>query len=553
MNRMQSASRLKPLLFWGWGYADERLTAEENGLIKGMAATLAHDGLVRTPAPELSDFELRRPRIVLPDALAANVSTSDYDRLVHTYGKSYADMLRMCLRYAPNVPDAVAFPKSEQDIVGLLDWAGDNAVAVIPFGGGTSVCGGVEADVGDDYQATLALDLQYLCNVLEIDRSSRAARIQGGAFGPEIETALRPESLTLRHYPQSFQFSTLGGWIATRSGGHFASVYTHIDDLVESTRTVTPRGIMETRRLPGSGAGPSPDRMIIGSEGTLGVITEAWMRLQDRPRFRASAAVRFDEFSNAVAAVRALSQSGLYPSNCRLLDTAEAQLNRLGDGSQSILLLGFESADHMLDAWMARALELTRDFGGEHENKDHDSPGTAGDWRQAFLRMPYYRNELTPLGIIADTFETAITWDKFEDLYHGVRKQLGAVIKEVTGMQAMLSCRFTHVYPDGPAPYFSFFALGTSNGDLASALAKWRAIKCAANDAVTEFGGTVTHHHAVGRDHRSGYEQQSPTLYREALAAAKFSLDPSGILNPGVLIDPAGKNVGITGATRHAR
>lgn len=549
MTEVQTGSRLKRLRFWGWGYADEHLSADENALLGGMAAALSREGFVRTAPPELTDFDLQPPRIALPDSISGYVSTSNYDRLVHTYGKSYADMLRMCLRDARNAPDAVAFPRSEGDIIDLLDWAGDNCVAVIPFGGGTSVCGGVEADVGGNYRATLSLDLQYLCKVLEIDRQSRAARIQGGAFGPEIEAALRPQSLTLRHFPQSFQFSTLGGWIATRAGGHFASVYTHIDDFVESTRSITPSGVLESRRVPGSGAGPSPDRMMMGSEGTLGIITEAWMRLQDRPVFRASAAVTFDDFEKAVEAVRALSQSGLFPSNCRLLDPAEAHLNRIGSGRESILVLGFESADHPVKAWMDRALELVGDFDGHDDgDAETDSSGASSNWRNAFLRMPYYRNELTPLGIIADTFETAVTWDRFPDLYTGVKERVGAAIERITGVPTVISCRFTHVYPDGPAPYFSFFALGTAEDDLASVLAKWREIKGVANDAVTALGGTVTHHHAVGRDHRSGYEQQSPALFREALAAAKLSLDPAGILNPGVLIDPVGNNVGITGA-----
>ena len=286
MTDYQSGSRRKKLRFWGWGYADETLTAAEQSMIEDMASNLSANGLSLSPEPDLADFELPPPRIALPDSLSEHVSTSNYDRLVHTYGKSYADMVRMFLRDTPNVPDAVAFPRNEQEIIDLLDWASIHRVAVMPFGGGTSVCGGVEADVGDHYDASLSLDLQYLCKVAEIDRSSRAARIEGGAFGPEIEAALRPHELTLRHFPQSFQFSTLGGWIATRAGGHFATVHTHIDDFVESTRMVTPQGVMESRRLPGSGAGPSPDRLVLGSEGTLGIITEAWMRLQDRPVFR---------------------------------------------------------------------------------------------------------------------------------------------------------------------------------------------------------------------------------------------------------------------------
>ena len=188
-------------------------------------------------------------------------------------------------------------------------------VAVIPFGAGSSVVGGVEPAVGDAYAGAVSLDLRRLDRVLEVDATSRAARIQGGIRGPAIEAALKPHGLAIRHYPQSFEFSTLGGWIATRSGGHFATLYTHIDDFVESLRTITPAGAMESRRLPGSGAGPSPDRMMIGSEGSLGVITEAWMRLQGRPRFRADAVFGFPDFFAAARAVRAVAQAGLYPSN----------------------------------------------------------------------------------------------------------------------------------------------------------------------------------------------------------------------------------------------
>jgi alkyldihydroxyacetonephosphate synthase len=558
--QLQTLSRRRPLRFWGWGYADEQLSAGEETLIDNMALSLCPEGLRTTPEPQVGDFALRDSRLQVPSSLQSLVSTTQYDRLVHSYGKSCADILRFCMRQVPDAPDAVAFPRSEADVIDLLDWAGGNNIAVIPYGGGTSVCGGIEAAVGPEYHATLSLDLQNLDQVLEIDHQSRAARIQAGILGPDLETLLRPHDLSLRHFPQSFQFSTLGGWIATRAGGHYASLYTHIDDFVEATRMVTPAGTMATRRLPGSGAGPSPDRMVIGSEGSLGIITEAWMRLQQRPRFKASASVSFSSFEQGVEATRALSQSGLFPSNCRLLDPLEAYLNQVGDGSSAVLVLGFESGDHPVGPWMARALELSGDFGGNIvEQSEQDTAGLAakpktgadisGEWRNAFIRMPYYRNKLTPMGIIADTFETAITWDRFEQLYHGVKQRVGQCIEELTGRAPLVSCRFTHIYPDGPAPYFTFYAVGSTKADLASTLAIWREIKLAANEAVVSLGGTVTHHHAVGRDHRSGYQQQSPQLFQQALASVKQQFDPAGILNPGVLFDPANRRVGITGAT----
>jgi alkyldihydroxyacetonephosphate synthase len=543
----------KELCFWGWGYADESLSAAELKRLDQLAELLggAAEGAA---TPTLAEFDLPPPRVTAPAALAGMLSATPYDRITHGYGKSFADLVRLQMREMPRPPDWVAFPRSEDDISALMDFAATSGAALIPFGGGTSVCGGVEPDVGGDYGAVISVDLQYLNRVLEVDRTSRAALIEGGALGPELEAALKPHELTLRHFPQSFQFSTLGGWIATRAGGHFATNYTHIDDFVENVRMLTPRGIIESRRLPGSGAGPSPDRLMIGSEGTLGFITRAWMRLQDRPRFRASASVTFAAMEPACAAVRAISQAGLFPANCRLLDPVEAMMNGVGDGRTALLVLAFESADHPLDAWLARALELVADHGGSWDQEAVDrslaggSPaaeeegehrkGAAGEWRNQFLRAPYGRNYLTPKGLILDTFETAITWDQFDAFYSGVKERMGKVLRETSEGEGLLSCRFTHVYPDGPAPYFTFYAVGSKTGDMASMLDRWKTIKLAANEAVTSLGGTITHHHAVGRDHRAlGYDRQVPPLFAEAFAGARKSLDPTGMMNPGVLID----------------
>ncbi len=550
----ETMAHRKPLCFWGWGYADEGLSATEEAHVAELAAMLGAEHKPGAP-PQLDEFDLPAPRVTPPAKLAAILSATPYDRITHGYGKSFADLVRMQMRDMRHPPDWVAFPRSEDDISALMDFSASSGAALIPFGGGTSVCGGVEPDVGGDYQATISVDMQYLNRIVEIDKVSRAALIEGGALGPELEAGLKPQGLTLRHFPQSFEFSTLGGWIATRAGGHFASNYTHIDDFVESIRMLTPSGVLQSRRLPGSGAGPSPDRMMIGSEGTLGFITQAWVRLQDRPCFRASASVTFADMPQACAAVRAISQAALFPANCRLLDPTEALLNGVGDGKTALLVLAFESADHSLRAWIERALELAADHGGRwdqaaverslgnsgvaaQDTTGEHRQGAAGQWRNQFLRAPYMRNYLTPAGVIADTFETAITWDRFDDFYRGVREKVGQALREVTGVDCQLSCRFTHIYPDGPAPYFTFYAMGSKRGDMASMLSRWRDIKLAANEAVTSLGGTVTHHHAVGRDHRpAGYDVQSPPLFRQAFAAARGALDPQGMMNPGVLID----------------
>jgi alkyldihydroxyacetonephosphate synthase len=558
-----SLSKRPQKRFWGWGYAHEQLSAQEHTVVQGMLARLPGGMGAKVDEPRVDDFALAAPRVAAPAALSHILSCSPYDRLVHAYGKSFADVSRMLMRHVPNAPDWVAFPNDEAELIQVLDWAHEHRVAVIPFGGGTSVVSGVESAVGDGYRATVSLDMERFSKVLEIDPVSRCARIQAGVLGPDLEAQLKPHGLTLRHYLQSFQFSTLGGWIATRAGGHYATQYTHIDDFVQSTRTVTPRGVIQTRRLPGSGAGPAPDRLIIGSEGTLGVITEAWMRLQSRPKFRASASVAFNNYKDAVTCVRALSQSGLQPTNCRLLDAAEVAFSGVGDRRSPTLVLAFESADHPLTAWMTRALELVRDHGGQYNKAavtrsmapvdlaavPQHHKGSAGDWRDAFIRLPYWRDETTRHGAILDTFETAITWDRFDAFYDGVKQDVAEVIRRVTGHSVPVSCRFSHVYPDGPATYFTFAASSGKSTDLASTWAQWREIKAACNEAVVGHGGTSTHHHAVGRDHRSSYEQEVPALMRQALAGAKAVMDPMGIMNPGVLIDPFDHPVGITGGT----
>jgi alkyldihydroxyacetonephosphate synthase len=518
------------LKFYGWGVEGTGLDqAERERLFRFLADRLGVDQPRVVAAPRVADIGLRAPRVAAPGAIAHLLTDDPYERLLHTYGKSYPETVRASNRDFANAPDLVARPTGEADVAAVLDWASGANVAVLPFGGGSSVVGGVEPAVGDGYAGTVSLDLRRLDRVLEVDETSRAARIQAGILGPAIEAALKPHGLAIRHYPQSFEFSTLGGWIATRSGGHFATLYTHIDDFVESIRTITPAGAMESRRLPGSGAGPSPDRMVIGSEGALGVVTEAWMRLQDRPRFKGGAVFGFPDLFAAAKAVRAVAQAGLYPSNLRVIDNDEAGVYGVNEHEESLLILGFESADHPVEAWMARAVELIQDHGGRR----HPDEGAALRWRTAFIRMPYARELTVPLGVINDTFESAVTWDRFEAFHTAVRAATEAALKEATGGRSgTVSTRFTHVYPDGPAPYYTFNVRGTP-GQL---LEQWRHIKARASDALLAAGGTITHHHAVGRDHMPWYREQRPALFGRALDAAKSALDPARILNPGVLV-----------------
>jgi alkyldihydroxyacetonephosphate synthase len=538
------ARRLK---HWGWGYEDEQLAPADQRAAAAVIAERLGFGSTEPEEPvPLDEVTLPAPRLEPPPRLAAICRTDTYERALHAYGRSYSDVLRAFRGRFDQPPDVVAHPQTESDVEAVLEWAVSAGAAVIPFGGGTSVVGGVEPRPTDlDGRAgVVTIDLKGLDRVLEVDETSLAARIQAGAPGQRLEKQLSEHGLTLRHFPQSFQFSTLGGWIATRAGGHFATLYTHIDDLVESIRAVTPAGPWESRRLPGSGAGVSPDRLLIGSEGTLGVITEAWVRVRPRPTKRTSAAVRFNAFASGAEAVRALSQSGLYPTNCRLVDAGEARTTGAGDGSHALLVLGFESAGRDVEPAMTLALECCSDHGGTWERRGAGSGRSAGgdasqagaveSWRESFLRAPYLRDTFVAMGVLSETFETAITWDRFAAFHEAVTASATATVRDVCGV-GTVTCRFTHVYPDGPAPYYTILAAANRGEELE----QWAAIKRACSEAVIGQGGTITHHHAVGRDHRPWYDRQRPDPFAAALRGAKAAVDPTGALNPGVLIDPA--------------
>jgi len=531
--------------FWGWGYEDELLSDEEEKSIdRRIAQTFNLDNVKAIDIPKANDIEIPGSKIKIPKTLERIFSQDKIERLNHSYGKSFPDSARSLLGLFPSPPDLVAFPKSENEITNILDWASSNDIAVIPYGGGSSVCGGVETAVGNDYKGVISLDMKNLNKILDIDKDSRTALIQGGILGPDLEAQLKEYDLTMRHYPQSFEFSTLGGWIATRSGGHYATLYTHIDDFVESLKMITPSGLYETRRLPGSGAGPSPDRLAIGSEGIMGIITEASMRLQDRPTFRSSCSVEFDSYEDSLNALRQISQSGLFPSNCRLLDSNEALFNGAGDGTKHLLILAFESADHDKTFSLDRALEIAKDNNGVFEKSpqspDSHRSGSSGNWRNSFIKAPYLRESFTRRGIIQDTFETSITWDKSLQFIEQIKEETSNVISKITGKPTLVTCRITHSYPDGIAPYFTFGAFAKPH----TMLDVWKEIKLATNEICISKQGTVTHHHAVGRDHRpQGYDKQRPELFNKVLISAKSTLDPKGIMNPGVLIDPANRKI----------
>lgn len=561
-------SRRQPS-WWGWGFVGDSLDDAEIADLARTLSRLSGRGVGRPrPVPEPSSLALPAPRIRPPATLAARCRVDPWARAGHAMGKAFRDVARALAGRIDHPPDVVVTPRSEEEVVAVLEWCSTADIAIVPYGGGSSVVGGVEPDVGD--RPAVSLDLGALDRVLEVDERSLAVRVEAGILGPTLEEALRPHGLTVRHFPQSFERSTVGGWIATRSIGHFATGRSRIDDCVEALRAWSPRGAVETRRLPASGAGPSPDRLLIGSEGTLAVITEAWLRVLRRPVHRSQASVAFGDTAAAIDALRRLAQSGLLPATLRLLDPTEAALAGVGDGASTILLLGFESADAPVTTATRMALEMASDLGGRcldfreaEVEAGKWTPAAAGRpgprtgeplpgdeavsepgrdatsaWRRAFLRAPHVRDALVRLGWICETVETAVTWDRFQTLHAAVLERLGDVCREVCG-DGIVAWRVTTVYPDGAAPYYTVVAPGRAGAEVA----QWDTIKAAVTDTILAAGGTVTHHHAVGRVHLAGYLQETPEAIVAGLRAVKGVLDPAGVLNPGCLLprddDPA--------------
>lgn len=519
---------------WGWGRPDDEPRLDDlRALAGGIEPLLGF--AAQSPERPAALRPLPPPRVRdVPGPLAGLCADDPYDRARHGLGRSYRDLvrgLRGCVDYAP---DLVVRPGSESDVAAVLDWAAGSGFAVVPFGGGTSVVGGVEPALpGGDDRPVISLDLTRLTGVVEVDSTSRSALVRAGTLGPDVESGLRGHGLTLRFYPQSFERSTLGGWLATRAAGHFSSGPTHVDDLVESVRALTPSGVWQSRRLPASGAGPSPDRLLLGSEGTLGVITEAWLRVRPRPAHRWSAVYAAADFDTGSNAVRALVHAGLRPATCRLVDGVEARLTGTLDTGQAALVLGLESVGVPVESERAVADAVLRDAGLQPVEDVHGGrPGESGDaWRSAFLRAPYLRDSLVLLGVLAETFETAVTWERLDALVRRVREATATALRDVCG-GGVVTCRLTHVYEDGAAPYFTVLAPARRGSELD----QWAQVKAAASEALLAAGGTITHHHAVGRDHRRWYEAQRPDQFARALSAAKQALDPGGLLNPGVLM-----------------
>jgi alkyldihydroxyacetonephosphate synthase len=529
---MSAGKSLNPV---GWGYIEDALgEREREAVLKIAGAWFGGKGLERRPPPRPADIALAKPRLAPPPVLEACVSTAHGARLLHARGRSFRDLAALRGATLAGVPDAVATPRDQAELERVLQWARAEEHALIPYGGGSSVVGGVNAEGMDEFDGVVTLSLRGMNRVLDVDARSRTVHAEAGILGPDLDEALKPHGLAVRHFPQSYFHSTLGGWVATRGAGHFSTGLAKIEDRVQALGVTLPDGRRaETRRLPASSIGPDPNRLWCGSEGALGVITDVHLRCVALPTQRVGAGVRFKTFEAALEAARALLHAGIQPTQLRILDPYEHLLSRAFSGKAAtgaLMVLAFESSGAPLGEVFAAAQELCRQHGGEPQQREAEE--AVGDWKNTFFRQPYIRDALLDYGIISDTFETAVPWSAVPGFYHAVREATLKAVTKVCGAGAV-STRSTHSYSDGLCLYFAFFGPGR-HGSLVD---QWWEIKGAASEAVVANGGTMSHHHAMGRDHRRWARAEVPAPFRAAIRAAKRELDPEGLLNPGLWFD----------------
>ena len=534
--------------WWGWGddahaggidAPAQRLLREELGIGGEVRGPVALEQ-VELPEPRLPDTALDRLRAT------CELRTDHEARVLHAAGKGYIDLVRLRSGRPEGAPDAVALPRTPDEVGAILDVCAAERIAVVPFGGGTSVVGGV-SPIGDGFERVLSLDVGGLHRLVRVDERSLTVTVEGGLQAVELEAALGARGLTLGHFPQSYEYVTIGGCVATRSAGQASTGFGRIDELVVGLRCRTPVGELALPDMPASAAGPDLRELIVGSEGALGVITEATLRVRRRAPGERYEAWMMPSFAAGVEALRALEQSGAAPDVTRLSDAEETRLSlamsgategRRGQllggylrlrgmpGGACLAVLGWAGDEDAITSRRAPAAEVMRREGGAGLGT---APGRA--WERNRYHGPYLRDHLLDRGVLAETLETATTWSNLFALYAAVgdalREALGA-----RGTPPLVGCHVSHLYPSGASLYFTFLARQERGAEAE----QWAAAKRAASEAIVASGGTITHHHAIGHDHVDFLEAEDGPLGLQALRAVKEQLDPAGIMNPGKLL-----------------
>ncbi len=534
--------------WWGWGDPAQEPVLPPHAL-EFLRSTV---GVAEQPRPPVALENVTLPASALDEDALARLRAiagedgvrADHDaRVLHAAGKGYPDLVRMRAGEPGEAPDAIVYPRTREQLVALLALCAEDSVAVVPFGGGTSVVGGV-APLRGEHRAAIALDTAQIDGVRALDRESATVTVGAGIRGPALERELAAHGFTLGHYPQSYEYVSLGGCAATRSAGQASTGYGAIEKMVLGLRVCAPAGEIELPPIPATAAGPGLRQLLVGSEGTLGVIEQLHLRVREAPRARVYLGVFFERFPAGVEALRACAREHVLPDVARLSDEHETSMSlalagtgglkaRIGRtylglrgyAEGCLAIFGFEGGNEDVDYRRGRALALAHGCGGISVGR---SPGEA--WRHGRFAAPYLRDDLLTHGVMVETLETATQWSNLLDLHTRVGDAIGAALAGYD-TPAYVMCHVSHVYETGASLYFTFIARQSTDDPIA----QWRDVKAAACDAIVEGGGTITHHHAVGRDHAPWMAREVGASALAALSAAKAELDPHGIMNPGKL------------------
>lgn len=545
---------------WGWSAHHDEFAARDE-VWTWLADALGMPSLLATPARPLEEIALAPSRLDEAERArlvailgADRVRDDAYERAFHALGRSYHDLLRLRAGDLSSAPDAVLYPRGTDEILAVLSLADEIGLAVVPFGGGTSVVGGVTAARGP-FKAAVTLDLSGMERVGEIDLVAGTATAEAGIYGIALEKALKAKGVTLGHFPQSFEFSTLGGWIAHRGAGQQSIRYGKAEDWLVAATLATPRGLFTSESFPASAAGPRLTDLVVGSEGVFGVIAEATVRVRPVPAVQDYRGYLFRDFASGAAAIRNAVQEEIPAAMLRLSDAEETRFYRafgaLGkkrglkerladayldfkgfDAEACALIAGFEGDEAEVADGRRRFARIAKRLGALSIGRS-----AGARWFEGRFHGPYLRDPMLDRGVGVDTLETAATWSKLEGLATEVRKALDGAIRAHgprEGAKGVVMCHLSHAYPDGASLYFTFIFPRVLDGEIA----QWQAIKTAASDAIAAHGGTISHHHGVGEDHLAWMTGEKGALGIEVLRAVKRVFDPKGILNPGKLIPP---------------
>lgn len=551
---------IKDMKWWGWGDPAFVFPMDEKPLLwpfirKSLGLT---EDSPQTPPVDRAQVKLpeRRRGADFEAAVAAflkagQIAADDEQRLIHTYGKSFPDLFRVRRGIVANAPDLVLFPESHEEVERIVAAARQTGVRLVAFGGGTNIVGGVEHL--DPSAVRVTLDMRRMNRVLDIDRHSWTATIQAGAPGPKLEDDLQALGFSLGHMPDSFEFATLGGWLATRSAGMQSDAYGKIEDMVVALKLVSPAGTLTTKLTPKSAAGPDLDQVVVGSEGVLGVITEAVMKVHPNPAVKDYHGVLFPDFESGSEAIREVIGRRAAPTMFRLQDVDETQLafsmkspstgisgfiqsqvkkylKAKGYAQPCLMMVGFEGEADYTAEMRRKVLPMLKKHRGFHLG---NSVGKT--WAKNKFAVPYLRDILMNHGCMVDVAETAAVWSKLMPLYHAARNTIKEQFKK-EGYPGYIGCHISHSYVDGASLYFTFAARQIAGQEFE----QYYRFKRLITQTFMENGGTLTHHHAVGYEHRPWMERELSRPGLEILRGLKRALDPDNIMNPGKLILPAG-------------